>query len=143
MIHADAIEERLWTRQEKAMQEYHEMKLAWTLMPRSEADLAIILKHFPEITFQNGKGESARLTYKDLQLSTWSAPVPFAAMESLEVKESMGRKILTVKFRQSGKTEKLKLQPATFKSPKGDLLAALGQYYGRYQTAVANPAQQG
>lgn len=142
VLNADAIEARLWDQQEQAMQKYHEKKLAWTLMPRNETDLALVLKHFPDLSFQNGKGETARLTHAGLQLSSWPRPIPFTAFVSLELKESFGTKILTLSHRtpDSPKVQKVKFNPATFKSPQGDLLAALGTYYGRHQTAVANQA---
>lgn len=144
ITNAAAIEEKLWTNQEKAIQEFHEMKLAWTLMPESAGDLEIITRHFPEESFVGEKGETARLTHEGLSLSGWERPILFPAIEELELKESLGKKILTVKYKspETGDTAKVKFQPATFKNEKGDLLAALGNYYGRYKTAVAHQMER-
>lgn len=140
---AAEIEARLWNAQERAMLEFHEIHLAWTLTPSSEEDLAIVVRHFPELSFINGKGESATVDYQSLRLSSWPGAIFFRDIEKLELTESLGKKVLTLHHHApgGGSTSKVKFAPETFKSGDGDLLAAIGKYYGRYQTAAEHLAK--
>lgn len=140
---AAEIEARLWSAQERAMQEFHEIHLAWTLTPASEEDLAIVVRHFPELSFFDGKGETATMDHRSLRLSSWPQAILFRDIEKLELNESLGKKVLTLHHHapEGGPTAKVKFAPDSFKGGDGDLLAALGRYYGRYQTAAEHQAR--
>jgi Zn-dependent protease with chaperone function len=132
---AAAIEARLWAQQEQSMQEFHEVHLAWTLTPVGEEDFALVRRHFPEIAFENGKGETARLDYESIHLSEWPEPIRFDAIQHVELNDSLGKKVLTLQHATSGKPVKLRFKPETFTGGGTNLLAAFGKYYGRHQTA--------
>ena len=140
---AAEIETRLWNAQERAMQAFHEIHLAWTLTPVSEEDLAIVVRHFPELSFFDGNGETAVMDYQSLRLSSWPQAILFRDVESLELNESLGKKVLTVQYHtpEGGSMAKVKFAPESFRGGDGDLLAAIGKYYGRYKTAAEHLAK--
>lgn len=134
---ADRIEQGLWNKQEELIRDVHDVNLAWSLKPDSAENIALIVRFFPEVEFHNKKGATATLDHSMLKLSDWEAPIGFSAIQDLELNDTLGSKQLTIKHTcpDSGKTKRVKLKPEEFKCAEGDLLAALGNYYGRFEAS--------
>ena len=134
---APVVEQRLWTERQAALQRFHDQELAWRLLPANEEETAHVLKHFPHAVFRRKDGREATLDFDRWRLPEWTEPIFFRDIAKLEVKDSWGKKRLTVTHRQVGKTKpvKTKCYPGLFKGEKGDLLAVFGHYYSRHKTA--------
>ena len=142
---AQAIEEKMWAEQQRALQSYHSQDLAWRLMPKDEEEAAIVREHFPRIVFRNKKGAEATLEFDRIHLAEWSAPILFNDISSASVEDAWMKKRLTITHTQPGaaKPAKVKFYPGLFTSEKGDLLTLFGHYYGRHKTAEARSREPG
>ncbi len=134
---APEIEERLWTAQESAMQEFHEANLTWTLSTDTPENLALVEKHFPPLAFQNKKGKTASLSHAHIRLDEWPGDIRFADITDIKIVESYGTNTVTLKHLDPGlgKTNKAKFVPALFTNPEGNLFDAFTAYYSRYKNA--------
>ncbi len=136
---AAALESRLWTERQRALQAIHDQQLAWRLLPRDEEEKAHVMKHFPHAVFRDKKGREATLDFDRLQIPGWESPIFFKDIVSLKLKDSWGKKRLTIAHRQGERPKPVntKCYPGLFKGDKGDLLTLFGHYYGRHKTAEA------
>ena len=136
---APALEHRLWTERQRALQALHDQRLAWRLLPRDEEEKAHVLKHFPHVIFRDKKGREATLDFDRLQLPGGDLPIFFKDIVSLKLKDAWMKKRLTIAHRQTGRPKPVstKCYPALFKGDKGNLLTLFGHYYSRHKTADA------
>ena len=137
---AQAIEVRMWTEQQRALQSYHSQDLAWRLLPKDEEEAAIVREHFPRVVFRNKKGAEATLEFDRIQLAEWSAPILFKNIAIACVEDAWNmKKRLMISHDRPGTAEhtKTKFYPVLFVSEKGDLLTLFMHYYSRHKTAEA------
>ncbi len=136
---AQALEERMWASQQKALQTCHSQDLAWRLMPKTDEEAAIVREHFPDAIFRKADGTEATLTFDRLQLPDWNAPIFFKDIIEAKLEASWGKQWLILWHQEDGKPKptKARLNPALFTSEKGNLLAGFSQYYSRHKTAEA------
>ncbi len=64
----DAIEGRLWRKYEEGFAAEHERALAYRYQPANAEEEAIVLKHFPEVTFSLRGGKQFTVTYAGIGL---------------------------------------------------------------------------
>ena len=77
---AAQIEAEQWQAFEQMFHKAHEESLAWRFKPESEAEIAHVVKYFPELQFSTAKGVTARLDYEKVHVSDWEEPVRFASV---------------------------------------------------------------
>lgn len=139
---ADAMEERMWSEREAAMMDVREINHVMSIMPQTEEDRQLVMKHFPEKTFTNAQGQAAVLDHIGVKLADWLEPVRFEQVVIMDLHETLGKKVIHLTYRPDGQeeTKTHKFRPEAYTSQDGNLLDALGFYYGRHKNAeVAGP----
>jgi len=144
---AATIEAEQWKEFEESFHKAHQQTLAWRFKPEGEAEIAHVMKYFPEIQFATAKGIQATLDYEKIRDSDWDSPILFSAILRCRKEERLGREKLVIEYNdQSQKKQNRKINFKEFKKEGHDFLQAFQTYYGRHLTAKnylaqkANPA---
>ncbi|RYX97321.1 MAG: peptidase M48 [Comamonadaceae bacterium] len=130
------IEQRLWNDYEQRFAAAHEESLAYRYEPATEDERAIVLRYFPPVSFDLGKGQRIDSTYEGLHATAdEGVPIPWDEVKAMTFNNSTFGNTLTVTHFDKGmlgaRTSKVKLkglakQEAQFKS-------VLGHYWQRHQ----------
>ena len=75
---AETLERGLWTAYEEQFRTAHEEALAWRYVPETDAERAIVLAHFPEVSLEGRFGRSVVFTYEGVWYSKWVSRVRFS-----------------------------------------------------------------
>jgi Zn-dependent protease with chaperone function len=130
------IEQRLWGAYEAAFAQQHEVSLAYRYRPRTEEERALVVKFFPPLQFQLGKGRSVEVNHEGILLSG-EPLLAWADVKALQYQESTFGDSLTATLHEKAmvgyKTRKLGL--AGIGKQKDDFNAAVGRYWHRHQVA--------
>ncbi len=134
---AAELEAEQWKVFEGPFQQAHRESLVHRLEPCGEAEIALVVKSFPPLQFQNFKGATASLDYKSVSLSDWEAPVEFSTISICWVDEELGGPSLVLEYKEPGSSgpQTRKIQLRKFKSEHGDFLQSFEKYYNRYLAA--------
>lgn len=133
---ADQLEQEQWQEFEERFRQFHEQCLPYRFLPDNDAELALVLKYFPPITFEGKKGVLT-LDHEKIAYTPWVEPILHAEITNLSVDDNG---VLTISYkRQKKQTESLKTK--TFGNSQ-QVLDALGHYYGRYKAAVEYQKQK-
>jgi Zn-dependent protease with chaperone function len=130
---AHSIEERLWTKRQAVLQEYHQHDLLWRLLPKNEEQAAMIREHFPRLVFCGKKGGQAILEFDRIQLAEWNSPLFFRDILTAQVDTTWARRNLVLSHSKEagrGSTSKIPLR-----AYEGGLLESFGKYFSRHKTA--------
>jgi Zn-dependent protease with chaperone function len=136
---AASIEERMWSQQEQLMMNVREINRSMSIIPESEEDLQLLVKHFPEKTFTNAEGKIATLDHISVKLQDWQEAVQFDQIVIMELEDIMGKKMLHSTYRpdNSKETKTHKFRPEVFLFQNENLLDAFNFYYSRHKNAEA------
>jgi Zn-dependent protease with chaperone function len=136
IVTASAIEQRLWSEYERRFAQNHEVSLAYRYEPATEEEKAIVLRHFPPVTFTVRNGDRIDITYAGLHASADNGePISWDEVKALTAKDGTFGKSLIVTHHDKGlirsRTTTIKLrgigkQEAAFK-------AAVSRYWQRHQ----------
>jgi hypothetical protein len=133
---AEEIERQQWDEFEAKFRSYHEASLPYRFLPETEEECAIVVKAFPPVAVE-GKAGSLTLDHQSLHFTSWTAPIEYREITGCAVKDG----VLQINYQRDGKRkEKLKL--GTFGKRQQEALAAINQYWGRYQSATAYQTQK-
>jgi hypothetical protein len=141
---AEAIEAEQWKAFEERLHKAHNLYLAWHFKPEGEAEIAHVVKHFPEVQFATKKGLTATLDYEKVRVSDWDAPVFFSTVTSCRLEDHLGGKRLVIAFTpaEGQKGETRKIAHTDFKKEGADFLKTFEMYYGRHMTAKKHLEQK-
>lgn len=141
---AASIEAEQWQAFEESFHKAHQQTLAWRFKPEGEAEIAHVVKYFPEIQFTTTKGVTATLDYEKIRLSDWESPILYSTIIRCRKEESLGRYKLVIEYAGEGqKKQNRKIAFKDFKKNGRDLLQTFQTYYGRHLTAKNYLAQKG
>jgi hypothetical protein len=140
---AERIESDLWETYEARFRAAHEQSLAYRYLPSTPEERAHVERYFPSRNVP-GKRKSVGLSIDcmELRYSGWKKPVAWSAIEQIvAIDEPFRGRILTFRFVGAGDRGKLKLPLRTLREKPEALQQLIGQYYGRYLAAKANPVR--
>ena len=127
---AEGIEQKMWQAYEERFAAAHEQALAYRYLPENAEEQAVVEKYFPAQTFATTKTDATlAINYEHVHFSEWESPVAYGEIVSCEVRESFGRKFLSLNRGKSLKKVEVKL--GLF--PNGnDVVACFQSYYSRH-----------
>ncbi len=134
---AEQIEAEQWKAFEQSFHKAHQETLAWRFKPEGDAEVAHVVKYFPELAFSTAKGLTATLDYEKLRISGWDAPIAFSTITTCRMEESLGRQKLVIDYQSEGQTKKQnrKISFKDFTTAEKNFLESFQKYYGRHLTA--------
>ncbi|RQO39810.1 peptidase M48 [Variovorax sp. KBW07] len=141
---AGAIEQRMWSDYEQRFVQNHELSLAYRYEPATEEERAVVLRHFPPISFALKNGNRIDISYAGLHPSAeGAAQIPWDEVKGLTYKDSSFGDTLIVTHHDKGligaRTTKVKLGLG---KQKEHFKAAVGHYWQRHQVMRAQQQQQ-
>jgi Zn-dependent protease with chaperone function len=132
---ADAIEQRLWGAYDEAFAAQHEHSLAYRYEPANDAERDIVLKYFPQRSFNLKNDATVQISYEGISVSASNELIHWDAVKDLRYQEGSFGDSLTVTLNEKGligsKTQTVKL-PGIGKQ-KDEFTQVLGAYYQRHQ----------
>lgn len=128
---AEQLERSQWDQYEDRFRTFHEEVLAYRTMPQSEAELALVEKFFPPVSFEGKKGTLA-MDWQQLEYAEWADPLLWSDVSGVSLNDNVlhfqataGKKSRTIKM---GRFEK---------QTQAEVLEKLNGFYVRHQSAVA------
>ncbi|SDY63584.1 Zn-dependent protease with chaperone function [Variovorax sp. YR266] len=142
---APAIEQRLWSEYEQRFVQNHELSLAYRYEPATEEERAVVLRHFPPVSFALKNGERIDITYAGLHPGAdGGSTIGWDEVKGLTYKDSSFGDTLIVTHHDKGmlgaRTTKVKL--AGLGKQKENFKAAVGHYWQRHQIMRAQQQRQ-
>lgn len=142
---AGAIEQRMWSEYEQRFVANHELSLAYRYEPTTEEERAVVLRHFPPISFALKNGNRIDISYTGLQTSAEDAsPIPWDEVKGLTYKDSSFGDTLIVTHpdkRKLGGARTTKVKLGGLGKQKEHFKAAVGHYWQRHQVMRAQQQQ--
>tara|TARA_R110002124_G_scaffold70386_5_gene189034 strand:- start:3911 stop:5773 length:1863 start_codon:yes stop_codon:yes gene_type:complete len=128
---AEELENAQWQEYEDRFRAYHEESLPYRFLPETDAELAIVVKAFPEVQIS---GEEGLLTidHAGIMHHPWESPVPFSEIQSCNM-DDKGRLNFIL---AEGKPNKINLKKF-MDSDQQRVIEAVERYYSRYLAAKA------
>ncbi len=138
---ASAIEARLWAAYEQAFSQRHLQSLAYRYEPANEQERAVVLRFFPPVTFDLGKGRRIVVSH-DLLRAEGDEPRSLAwdNVKAMTFTDgSFGRKALVVGMRDpaTGKRYDAKIKLRGLGKQEAAFKSTLGSYWQRHQVMRA------
>ncbi len=129
---AEELEARQWKAYEDKFREFHEQVLAYRYLPETDAEKEIVLKHFPEVSFQGKKKGALSMTYEQINYSEWPDPVLFSEITSCAGEQStLGHPQIRIDFKRE-KAAKRILPLDVYQTNQQTVLDAFNKYYSRH-----------
>ncbi len=128
---AESMEREQWREFEERFREYHEQTLPYRFLPETEEEKGIVVKAFPELSFEGKEGELV-IDYEKICFPKWSGPLLFSQVSSCLIEENGA---LLFKYGHAG-TGTRRITVKKFGARKQEVLDAINHYYGRYLAAV-------
>jgi hypothetical protein len=132
---AQEMEQAQWQKFEDQFRDYHEGSLPYRLLPETEEEHVIVVKAFPQVSFDGLKG-TMTLDCECLHFTGWPAPIPYRDVAQFALND----KTLDIKYGPDGK-QKQKIPFKDFHHREA-ALDAINRYYGRYMHAAAYQEQK-
>ncbi|QDT74257.1 M48 family metallopeptidase [Lacipirellula limnantheis] len=132
---ADAaeLERAQWDEFEEQFRNYHEQSLPYRYLPATEEERAVVVRHFPAVTFA-GKEGALTIDFEKLSFAKWSEPLLFAEVRQFQLTDGGELQISFARGEKGKQKTAIKLK----KFPnQQEIVDALNRYWGRYQSAVA------
>lgn len=133
---AEAIETQLWGAYERQFSEAHETSLAYRYVPSNDAERAIVLRYFPNVTFELRKDERVEISYEGLRLPETLELLSWDDVTNFQYEDGMGADVLTITLTEKGmlgaKTKKVKLRGIS--KQREAFKETLGRYWHRHKT---------
>lgn len=124
---ADEIERKMWQAYEGRFAAAHQESLAWRYVPATAEERAIVEKYFPAERLATKKGDATfDVDVARVHFSEWEAPVSYGTITEWKVRESWGRKFLTIKLNTPARR---KVEIPLHRFPAGESVAALFHRY--------------
>ncbi len=134
---AGAIESRLWTAYEQRFMEAHLRSLAYRYEPKNDKERAIVLRYFPPMAFDLGKGRHITVSYDALHADAdGGQPILWDQIKKILYKDSSFGNTATVTLVDRGTSKtvdrKIKLR-GLGKQQEAAFKAAVNRYWHRHQ----------
>ena len=143
---AAVIEQRMWSEYEQRFAQNHELSLAYRYEPATEEERAVVLRHFPPVSFALKNGNRIDVSYSGLHPSAdGAAPIPWDEVKGLTYKDSSFGDTLIVTHhdkRTLGGARTTKVKLGGLGKQKEHFKAAAGHYWQRHQVMRAQQQQQ-
>lgn len=132
---ADAIEQRLWARYEGRFAAEHEHKLAYSYLPATEAERAVVLKYFPPLEFALRGRQRIAVTYEGLLLPKEAQVLSWDNVTNLKYDDGFGGDVLEIVHPEKGwiGAKKTKVRLPGIRKERARFKAELGRYWERHQ----------
>jgi len=132
---ATEIEQSLWDTYERRFAVMHERSLAYRYEPGNHAELAIVLKYFPQVTFQLKNGSALHINYAGLDLPEQKTSIAWDKVVDLKYRDGISGDVLEIVHPEKGligaKTTKVKLPG--IRKDRQRCKAVLAHYWQRHQ----------
>lgn len=107
---AEALEQQMWAAYEEQFAEAHEASLAWRYVPRTPEERAIVERHFPARPFATKRQDATVIfDFARIRFSGWQTAIGYEEIDSVKIRESFGRKFLTLDLGKGRKKMELPL----------------------------------
>lgn len=127
---SEALERTLWTAYEEQFRSAHEEALAWRYVPGTDAERAIVLAYFPEVTIEGRFGRSVVITYDAVWYSKWVSRVRFSDIIRVTSRDGTFPALrVTV---QGAREHVVKLPLYLFSSQTKTVVETFAKYYRRH-----------
>lgn len=140
---ADALEARLWTAYEQRFNEQHLRNLAYRYEPKNDEERAVVLRYFPPIAFDLGKGARITITYDALHADAdGGQPILWDQIKQMAYKDSSFGNTLSVTFvdRSTMKSSDRKIKLRGLGKQEATLKAVVNAYWHRHQVMRSQQA---
>jgi Zn-dependent protease with chaperone function len=138
---AAGMEQRLWQAYEERFTAAHEESLAWRYLPETEEERTLVAKYFPPETRATKKQDATLLIdFERVCFSEWELSVGYGDVASCEMRESLGRKFLTLKLTNG--RPKVEIPLHRFAEADG-VVNTFQRYYARHMTVMQHRATGG
>ncbi|WP_165248302.1 M48 family metallopeptidase [Paludisphaera soli] len=128
---AEEIERAQWREFEEKFRDVHEATLPYRLLPESEEEREIVVRSFPERTFEGKKGTLV-LDCIALHYSAWPDGIAFSEVAGM----MFDGPTLVINYDRDGR-HVAKIPTKTFAPLQVEAIQAIESYYGRYLSAAA------
>jgi Zn-dependent protease with chaperone function len=133
---AERVETELWQDYEREFATAHENSLAYRYLPATDEERAIVLRFFPDVSFDLGKGERFGISYLGVQLPEETELVPWDQIAQLEYETGLGGDVLEIRFKKASprpkKLQKVKLRGISER--RDQFQQTLWSYWQRHRT---------
>ncbi|QDU49464.1 M48 family metallopeptidase [Gimesia panareensis] len=126
---AEQLESEQWQAYEDRFRAYHEETLPYRFLPKTDDELAIVVKAFPEVQLE-GKEGLLTIDHAGLNFATWEAPIRFSDLQECQMDENQRLNFMAKDSRP------VKLNLKKFPEPQ-KVIEAVERYYSRYLAAKA------
>ena len=138
---AAGMEQQLWQAYEDRFAAAHEESLAWRYVPETDEERALVIKYFPPDTRATKKQDATLLIdFERVCFSEWESSVGYGDIDSCEMRESLGRKFLTLKLTNG--RPKVEIPLHRFADADG-VVNTFQRYYARHVTMTQHRASGG
>jgi Zn-dependent protease with chaperone function len=136
---AEEIERDMWQAYEQQFASAHEESLAWRYVPDTDAERDIVVKYFPGMRIATKKNDAwLEIDYTRVNFTEWDAPVEYGEIKECSIRESFGRKFLTIKLTSDRKKVEI---PLNRLASADDAVATLERYHARHTSMTEYRAQ--
>jgi len=127
---AETLERAQWTAYEERFRKVHQEALAYRYVPETDAERAIVLARFPDVSIAGRFGRRVAITYEGVQYSKWSNRVRFSDVTKVVHHHGTFPSLRLVV--QGNRKTKMTLPLYLFSSQTKAVVEAFGKYYGRH-----------
>ena len=107
---AEDLEKQMWKTYEDRFAAAHEEALAWRYAPATEEERQIVEKHFPAARVETKSADGAlEVNFARIHFSEWPSAIGYGDIKECSVRESFGRKFLTLKLTNGAKNVEIPL----------------------------------
>jgi len=139
---AEELEQQQWSVYEKQFREVHERTLAYRYRPETEAERAIVVKHFPAVTLEGKKKGVLTIDHEMLYYSEWEDAVRFSEItKCIGLNNALGHPQLRIEFMRE-KSQKRTLPLDVFKVQQQAVMDTFNSFYVRHQAMVGYRKQK-
>ena len=127
---AEYLEQQMWKAYEERFASAHEEALAWRYAPATDEERQIVEKYFPAVRVESKKADaSLAIDFASVRFSEWDTAVGYGDIKECGIRESLGRKFLTLKLAADKKKVEIPLH--RFANSDG-VMALFERYNARY-----------
>lgn len=134
---AQELEQQQWHDYEERFRQFHEQTLPYRFLPETDAEREIVVKAFPEVSFE-GKEGLLEIDYEKVAYDPWHDPIYYREIINCELNDN----VLHISYERTGK-QKQSIKVSKFPKPtQEELLGTFNNYCGRYMAAVEYQQQK-
>ena len=133
---AEELEQQQWLAYEEEFRQFHERVLAYRYLPDTEAERDLVVKYFPEVTFQGKKKGSLVIDHEKIVYSEWQDPIWFREITKCAGEQSaLGHPQIRIDIKREAAAKRT-LPLDVFQAGQQAVLDSLNQYYSRHMAMI-------